>query len=336
MDERLSYQNQVIDTTSLSLSKSTNDYPYAKRLWIDIEARRKLLLVAFVLDTQHSALFQQPPCYTLDLNHDNLPYPCSAQVWDCSDANSWYSLVTHQQTFDMRYLGDVNSSPPAPVDAFQSLVFSCFQIHLRYGCHFNLVQHSSFIFYSPITHERQAYLTHHALLLAKLAPVESLLIVSSGSWLFGTKVTENSAWISAKATLRVWVGTEDAAKSVWHAIQLLRLAFNGSTLHMLHEQWCLYLAALVCWAYGFVSHHMSAVNPEIVTSHVAEAQKWEFISAMDVPSWEEIPHVSLKGKTRGLLECVRARISGSPGGLLNQAEDVLARLVEGRSQLPEF
>lgn len=290
-----------------------------------------------MLDTHQAALFQQRPCHTLDFNQTQLPYPHSMEIWDCGDVEIWRNRVSRHQPFDMVYLGEANTDPPSPVDAFQSSVFSCYQIHREYDCHNpTMLQCQTPIFYSPMMHSAQSYFTHHALLFSTQAPVESLLIVSSGSWLFSTKVTENSAWISAKTTLRAWVATKVATSSVWHAVQLLRLALSGSSLSILHEQWCLYLAALVCWAYGFVPRHLIRAAQDVITGHVAESQAWEYLTVMNVSSWEDISQVVLKGHTRGLLECVRARISGSPGGLLNQAEDVLARLVEGRSQLPEF
>ena len=308
-----------------------------RRLWVDLETRRRILLAAFVLDNYQTALFEQRPCHILDFNRTQLPYPHSIEIWDCDDIEVWRNLMSRHQPFDMVYLGELDTNPPTPIDAFQSSVFSCYQIHCRYISHDPaMLSCQPPIFYSPTANSAQTYFTHHALLLSTLAPVESLLIVSSGSWLFSTKVTENSAWISAKTTLRAWVTTRGADMSVWHAIQVLRLAFSGSSLNMLHEQWCLYLAALVCWAYGFVPRHLRRVAPEVINGHVAESQAWEYLTVMNVSSWEDIPHVLLKEHTRGLLECVRARISGSPGGLLNQAEDVLARLVEGTSQLPEF
>lgn len=303
---------------------------HAKTVWTHNETKQRILLAAFVLDTQNSVLFQQHLCCTLDLDSVDLPYPQSTAAWDSNDTDTWRKLVSCHQPLDLRFMKH-NLTSSAPIDPFQSSVLSCYQIQRRTAAGNERIR-----FYRPETHYASAYLTHHALQLCSFAPLESLLIVSSGSWLFGTKITENSVWTSAKTALRIWVSTEDAARCVWHAIQALRLVLGGESVHLLHEQWCVYLAALVCWAYGFVPRPPSAPVPDTIPVGVAETQTWEYLYAMNVSIWKEIPSVPLRWSTRGLLQCVRVKISGQTGGLLNQAEDVLAGLIEGKSQLVNF
>lgn len=334
-DEDLFQQNSVLTLTNFPSNAPTN-LNHFKTLWIYHETKRRILLAAFVLDTQNSLLFQQRLSCTLDLDNVDLPYPQSTTVWDCNDTDTWRKLVSCHQPLDLRFMKH-NSTFSSPVDPFQSSVLSCYQIQRRFAslkC--PAVRNERIRFYGPETHYSSAYLTHHALQLCAFAPLESLLVVSSGSWLFGTKITENSVWMSAKAALRAWVSTEDAARCVWHAIQALRLVLGGDGVYLLHEQWCIYVAALVCWAYGFVPRHSSRVVPDAIPVGVAETQTWEYLHAMNVSIWKEVPHVPLRWSTRGLLECVRAKISAQTGGLLNQAEDVLTRLVEGKSQLMNF
>lgn len=290
---------------------------------------------AFVLDTQHSAFFHRQPCCPLDLDNINLPYPQATEIWDCNDPEVWRNLVMFHQPLDMRIL-EVNFTSLAKFDAFQTSVLSCYQIHRTLFCLSNNVRNDAIMFYSPEIHDAQACLTHHSLHLSSLAPIESLLIVSSGSWLFGTKITETSVWTSAKVALRTWASTGNATRCVWHAIQVLRVGLSGESLHLLHEQWCIYLAALVCWAYGFVPRHPSRAVPDPITIDMARTQAWEYLDAMNVSTWEEVARVSLRWHVRGLLECVKAQLSGPTGGLLNQARDVLVNLVEGKSRLMDF
>ena len=335
-DEELLRLDPFPILASLPPNAAPDALDQAKRTWTLHETKRRILLAAFVLDIQHGVLFGQQSCCTLDLDNVNLPYPCSSEIWNCNDLQVWRNLVGYHQQFNMRFL-NVNFNPPAPVDAFQSCVLSCYQIYCGFASpSSNLAQNNITVFYSPETHYAQSYLTHHALQLASLAPIDPLLIVSSGSWLFGSKITDHSVWTSAKLALRVWVSTENAAKSVWHAIQVLRLALGGESLHMLHEQWCINLAALACWAYGFLPRHPSRPAPDPIPPEVAETQSWEYLAAMNVSTWEDIPRVSLRWHTRGLIECVRLRVGGHMGGLLNQVGDVLARLVEGRNRLIDF
>lgn len=326
----------ALTLTNLHSNAPIHVLDHAKNLWTDHETKRRILLAAFVLDTQNSVLFQQPLCCPPDLDGVDLPYPQSTAVWDCNDTDTWRKLVSSHQPLALRFVKH-NMTSSATVDPFQSSVLSCYQIQRRFaGPNSTAVQNERIRFYVPETHYASAYLTHHALQLCAFTPLESLLIVSSGSWLFGTKITENSVWSSAKTALRVWVSTEDAARCVWHAIQALRIVLRGGSVYLLHEQWCIYLAALVCWAYGFVPRHPSRAVPDAIPVGVAETQTWEYLHAMNVSIWKEISRVPLRWSTRGLLECVRAKISGKTGGLLNQAEAVLARLVEGKSQLMDF
>lgn len=323
---------------SVCLNATGDTLHNMQRLWVDLEGRRRILLASFVLDMQHSTWFQQGPCGKLDLRGFYLPYPYPTETWDCRNVYLWRGLVSRHVQIDLRFLADIDISTHAPVDAFQSSVLSCYQVHHGFGSADPTIRgcHSPW-YQTPLTHFSQTFIMHHALLLSTITPIHTLLIVSSGSWLFNTKVTERSVWHTAKMDLRTWVTTDEAARSVWHANQLLRLALREGSLYLLQEQWCMYLAALICWAYGFVAYpYPSRPIPDAITAEVAGAQAWEYLSAMNVQDWEAIPQVSTRWQTRGVLECVRVRISGPLGGLLNQAEDVLAQLVEDKSRYWEF
>lgn len=309
------------------------------RLWVDLEGKRRMLLASFVLDVQHSTWFQQGPCIKLDCDRVYIPYPYSTETWDCRNVYLWRDLISRHVQIDFRFLADIDILAHAPVDAFQSSVLSCYQVHRGFGSADPAIRGFEVPWYQPpMAHFSQTFIMHHALLLANMTPIHTLLIVSSGSWLFNTKVTDRSIWDTAKIDLRTWLITDEAARSVWHASQLLRLALREEGLHFLQEQWCMFLAALVCWAYGFVAYPLdpSRPVPNAITDEVAEAQAWEYLSAMDVEGWEAMPQVSIRWQTRGVLECVRARIGGPLGGLLNQAEDVLTQLVEDKSRYWEF
>jgi hypothetical protein len=71
----------------------------------------------------------------------------------------------------------------------------------------------------------------------------------------------------------------------------------------------------------------------------AQRDSDKYLNAMDVENAELYDGVddAEKGRTRGLLEWVRRNVvKGEGGGLLNEAEGVLLRLVEGRSRLVRF
>ena len=73
----------------------------------------------------------------------------------------------------------------------------------------------------------------------------------------------------------------------------------------------------------------------------ADAEMREYLRATRVPNAEDLTKLDagVIGRTHGLLESVRLRkIAGGvgSGGLMNEAERVLWRLVEGRSRLSDF
>lgn len=326
----------------------------AKDLWTQHETKRRILLAAFVLDTQNSLFFEQA-AFGLDLININLPYPQPTQTWECHDLEKWRSLVQGgHRPYDLRLLGHDFSSL-APFDAFQSSFISCYQIHRGYlrpnNNNSNNSSSSMSGRYSEIIimpylpaaplHQTPAFLTYFGLQLSSLVPIRSLLIVSSGSWLFGTKVTDRSVWETAKVRLRAWVATDAAARCTSYASQILQIALDEESSPMLHEKWCIFLAALVCWAYGF--SHVQQQQHQLrgggrLDLDIAHIQAREYLQAMNGSIWIELSTQPIRWYTTGLLECVRAKLHGSMGGLLNQAEDTLAALAEGqgRSQLMNF
>lgn len=310
----------------------------AKESWTRHETKRRVLLAAFVLDTQNSVFFEQA-AFGLNLTNINLPYPQPTRTWECHDLEEWRGLVDgSRRPYDLRLLGHDFSSL-APFDAFQSSFISCYQIHRGYFRPNNassIGRYSEMMPYLPATpiHQTPAFLTYFALHLSTLVPIRSLLIVSSASWLFGTKVTDHSVWETAKVRLRAWVATEAAARCTSYATQILQIALDEESLQTLHEKWCIFLAALVCWAYGFSPGQLQVVGR--LDADIANIQAREYLLAMNGSIWIELSNLPMRWYTRGLLECVRVRLHGSMGGLLNQADDTLAALAEGRSQLMNF
>ncbi|KAI4263715.1 MAG: hypothetical protein L6R42_001155 [Xanthoria sp. 1 TBL-2021] len=312
------------------------------RRWVEDETRRRILVAMFVLDTTHSHLLQRQPSDGGTLTEDglDLPFPTSADIWDCPDIFTWRNLITSHEAFSMSELG-----PNLPsLDAFQSSLLTCWQIH-RFQLSSDPKQHNM-IYQPPKSLLQHTMCTHQGLALSTHTPLHALLITASESWLFGTKITDETTWQQSKATLREWVASDNATKATWHATQLLRLTFQSQSDPLrqeahsggyLHDLWCLYVAALVCWAFGYGTTNAKA-QPESLTDD-AEVLMAEYLTAMSVHDWKDIRTVAgiWAGYTRGLLEWVRSKIGEvGMGGLLNGAEDVLFRLVEGEGNLVEF
>ncbi|KAL8818218.1 MAG: hypothetical protein Q9223_003105 [Gallowayella weberi] len=312
------------------------------RRWVEHEIRRRILVAMFVLDIQHSHLFQRERCYNGSLGQDglDLPFPTSAETWNCPDVFTWRNLIATHEAFSISGLGP--NYPP--LDFFQSSLLTCCQVH-RLG-RSSQPALDDFVYRSSKSYLQHALLTHHALSLTTHTPLHALIITASESWLFGSKVTDEAVWHRSKVTLRKWITSESAMQAVWHATRLLRLVFRGQSDALqpetdnggyLHSHWCIYVAALVCWAFGYGSTKAKA-QPEILTNN-AEILTAEYLDAMNVLHWLDVGNIAPRwlGSTKGLLESVRLKIGDvGMGGLLNGAEDVLFRLIDGESKLVEF
>ena len=146
------------------------------------------------------------------------------------------------------------------------------------------------------------------------------------------------------------------------------LAAGDRELNMLHEHWALYLATLICWACGFYeppsspatasesransigseafppspsssAASFSSAHTSLLDPAEADCEMRIYLQATNVPRAEDLGavHPGVKARTKGLLEVVRTRkLRGTPGGLLDEAERVLYRLVEGRRRLSLF
>jgi hypothetical protein len=142
--------------------------------------------------------------------------------------------------------------------------------------------------------------------------------------------------------------------------------------HALHEGWCLYISCLIVWAYGYsanlalmpgppISSAASTISeahststasssgersqtynhPAVMDAGDADAEMREYLRATRVSSAEHLKNLdaNIVGRTHGLLESVRLRKIANGqggGGLMNEAERILYRLVEGRSRLSHF
>ncbi|KAI4234102.1 MAG: hypothetical protein L6R40_006867 [Gallowayella cf. fulva] len=227
--------------------------------WVEHEIRRRILVAMFVLDTQHSHLFQRQSSYSGNLTKEDgldLPFPTSTEIWNCPDVPTWRELIASHEAFSINTLGPNHHHHP-PLDPFQSSLLTCCHVH-RSRLSGTPTQYD--LVYQPSkshVHHAAAARTHHSLSMSTHAPLHALLITASESWLFGTKITDEAIWYRSKATLRKWVTGPGALKAVWHATRLLRLAIikrddsapsreadDQGGCYYLHDPWCLYVAAL--------------------------------------------------------------------------------------------
>lgn len=76
--------------------------------WIENESLRRVFFLAFVIDSQHVALFGHSQC--MSANEILFELPCAEELWEAPDAQSWIS----------RY--EATQRPPLFLDAIKSLL----------------------------------------------------------------------------------------------------------------------------------------------------------------------------------------------------------------------
>ncbi|KAL6246134.1 hypothetical protein RBB50_007287 [Rhinocladiella similis] len=366
---------------TLRKERTSEDIARAHKFWLDHETRRRILQASTVLDHQQVTLFEQQPTIvqhgrprrtTSPSLRCSIPLPCSEELWETSPIETWVQMAANTDAFKPRSHRQEPSIVSTP-DYFQSLV--------------SMVACQGLLDQAPPRQDRlgdaAAYMTfnRHAVEMTRNTPIRQLLVTSGESWILGKKLENEAEFQDAKRTLRVWAESNFQSRiALWHATQLIRsrvkfsyseptrteLVVTFQDTHMLQEPWILYLAALVCWAYGFSASaaldgngqgsgagstasdpqsnpsrtpSSSSAHPALLDSHEAAYSMREYLKTTDVDKVDGILSIDpqLFGRMHGLLEVIRLnKIGPLLGGLMNEAERVLYRLVEGRSRLSQF
>ncbi|KAI9753359.1 MAG: hypothetical protein M4579_005184 [Chaenotheca gracillima] len=321
--------------------------------WLELECKQRALLAAFLLDAHQSTLFGQDPCQQNCLfGQMDLSMPSHSALWDSQGAEEWnlvcQSLVAPSansvQDEMFRFLADHENTGAilAPFEASIVVALTLTSNGMSTDDQVDeLLRHRL----------EERYPTSHSLLITcnsfqvlHFTPLRDLLAVTGQTWVLGRKMSSHAEFAAAKDRLNAWVLTPAASKAVWHAGHVLRHAFHASSMGFmwnnpgddLHDQWNVYVAALVCWAYGTAHSNHASPSPSTggatVLPMIGEerAQAWEYLTALDTVSWEDVIHVQQLWRTTPVLLCVKDLIKGTYGGLLKDAEEVLSHLVQGR------
>ena len=198
--------------------------------WVEMESRNRLLLAALILDTQRKMLFDQQAIQPIDSAGTLLPTPCHPSAWATTDFDHWHSLVSS------------SADHPASPTKFQLAIATIL----------NFADSPSPV-YSALASYPDPFLQ-----LARLTPVSPLIVTAASSWLFARKTTLEY-WATSKDYLRSWTALPDAAVATWWAGKILRTYFAKQSVPPgtrslptgLEEDWCLYVSALVIWAYTY-------------------------------------------------------------------------------------
>lgn len=372
---------------TLRPNRSSDELTQAHKFWVDHEARRRVLQAFAILDMQQMTFFEQqatvfkhrqPTQLNMEAAQTVMALPCSQDLWETSPVEEWEKQAKKERPIAGDAIGQgLQLNNGSKLDFFQMQAALQIDESALQQFHFGESMLSLVKSGDPRT---ALEFTKHAMTMTRLTPLRCLLIVSGESWIFGKKLDKENEFQAAKEGLRQWIDMgSDSITSLWHATKLLRahliftpgdpsnteVSAQFSSTKMLHEPWCLYVAALVCWAHGLspslsyntsgrgsrapsvmsapTSSHSSSTtssgHPSLMDSTEAAGDAQLYLNATDVDSPAElgqIDHAAL-GRVHGLLEIVRMqKILPLLGGLMNEAERVLFRLVEGRSTLSHF
>ncbi|KAI9831679.1 MAG: hypothetical protein M1819_004745 [Sarea resinae] len=323
-----------------------NGMQAAWSIWLELETRRRVFISAFILKTQHEALFElDAENASTPSESIHLPLPCSDILWNCSYFE-WSLIASAEQSNNLPFAAISALNRHLSLDDFQSLTVLSYFACSGMTCseQEDLLGFGETLQSAPLS-SASALLSYDAFLLVRYVPIRDLLAVSGESWILGRKLSLESEFEHAKRRLRVWVDGDTAKRAVSCAVHILNIAFTRRPHRtgLLHEQWILYLAALVCWSYNFSSSAMQPSSSNLALSTLGpplndyEQNTQRYLTAFDTGSWKDIGHVSDQTYIDSLLQWVRSETSAPAlSGLLNEASGVLAKLIDGRSVLSNF
>ncbi len=279
-------QNPLAVFKTLNKERSEEDLKRAHKFWLEHEARQRIFHACAVLDAQQVALFEQRPTI---ITHSNLPIksgdtrggtylPCDEALWEVNPLEEW-SVKAGQAVPE-----DVNAAR-ASYQATSVHDYSFFQhqiINVNASANQRCLEEMS----SPPQQKAlpsKTRFNYHVFQMAKHVPVRSLLIVAGESWFLGKKIEQEAEYNQAKRILHEWIAQASASnpsmqvanslKAHWHALKVLRMMVAPSettrqfeTTSMLHEDWSIYLAALVCWAHGYARGKTTQIGPTLTPS----------------------------------------------------------------------
>lgn len=257
---------------TLKEGRTTEDLKRAHKFWMEHETRRRIFHACSVLDAQQVALFEQRPTI---VTHNHLQHmrtdtkgavdlPCSEELWEASanPMDDWAlkaatSVAEDVQTARANY----QTSSVDDYSFFQHQI-----INLNALADQRCAEEMSSPSRSGAKLSRTRF-NYHAFQMVRYIPVRSLLIVAGESWFLGRKIEQESDFVQSKKQMRAWLTkisdastdpVPDASMAHWHALKVLRMLVDVNdnvqpfkSTNMLHEDWVVYLATLVCWALGY-------------------------------------------------------------------------------------
>lgn len=253
--------------------------------------------------------------------------PCSVMLWDAESSSEWYDLARrdsggHTSLSEVLAARFIQHTPSR--DPFFTNIASAYYSHsATFTPSFDLIDFSQTIDQSPVS-----LFLYHAAMFVACTPVYELLAVSGETFVLGGKLPTREQHLQAIKGLKAWVTSDAASQALVHAIWLLMHSLREGRHGLVHEHWALYLAALVFWACKVwpVQDRRGLEGP---TRPVDAASNKSAMDALFASAWT--PGMSLDcSSKRACLLWVREQCLNRPGGLIEDAVEVLGKLADGR------
>ncbi len=313
---------------------------------LDIQVRKRLLMICFMLDVQHATLFgrQKIACFTgagLDL-----PFPERQSVWDAPSVRPTRDETSEQKVWQAISDGSTTGPAHPGYDFFQStliLAAVCVECPgLQTLSPEDLVsqQDNYASLFSMMEQSPRSKLAYHTGKLCRLTPIRDLLAVAGESWVMSEKLETAKQFAEAQHRCQEWASAkalepfeEPVQKAVHHALKILELHQNYPKTGTLFQEWSIYIASVVIWARAHTTSKTpqrmlrlsvpQPTEPRMSTQEIERAASAVIASGASEPiDSEQAKHVLLWTKMK--IEKVDVP---HVCGLTNGALDVLGKLI---------
>jgi len=336
--------------------------------WIDAETRRRLIGACFKFDVQQAMYHEKSRLKGhFDGRSPLLCLPCPENLWLASSPPEWQ---THLAGYAVQPLQLFQTEPlraPLSLVPFSKSLLICsfiVQLPVREIGFSNDYQADKLHSVSKISQLFPDDLLGRTCLSLYYTPLFDLLAIAGDTWVFAQKITPPSDFHAARSRLKAWSSSFAAAAATQHACHILQSLLSSpykptstdpeNTVRgvCVSEYWPLYIAALICWAFGHRYQNSSSASGQISRAALSSAV------AMDVDAERLQPHqearisaltyatsmlelgvedlltnkASMRGDTSAVVDAVKARLEldsvGSQCMMLDDAVGVLRRIKE--------
>lgn len=240
----------------------------------ELLSKQHLLAACHILDSQHATLFGRrlTSCYAG--SGMELPFPAALNSWE-GRGSAQQPTGPHVRVWQV--LDGGNMDKPAQQqrhDVFQSMfMIACLTdpSSASEGLQPSDPSKDLLPVIGTMQQSSQVQLAYNTFMLCKNTPVRDLLAVAGESWVMAEKLSDQAEYVAAQIEARNWASAAGYSSGFSTAVfhdeeqqapvrRAVRHALRVFELHMTHpktglpfQEWSIYLAAVVIWAFAHVS-----------------------------------------------------------------------------------